>query len=218
MRSGSDRIVQQVALGTHPELDGLGVGQRLQVRRVDDAAEPGAPRVEGVVVPQDQAADGRAGTVGPDDEVGRRGRPVVEGQDRLGAAVVDGDEGASQLQGLGTDRRRENGLQVGPVDARVGRAVAAAVAVAAVVPADDLPRPAVAEDELGNLGPHRRESVTEPQTALVEPRGVRRQRDRRADLPQFGGPFVDDAVDTVATQRQGQREAADAGADDRDAR
>ena len=87
----SDGVVQQVPVGSHPELDGVWVGEGRQVLDGHDAAEGAGPGVKSVVGPGDPAADGGAYPVGADNKVGAMGPPVGELQHDLLPLVDDVD-------------------------------------------------------------------------------------------------------------------------------
>lgn len=125
------------------------------------------------------------------------------------------DETMAEMDAVETDRLRQHGLQIGAMDAPVRAAELPPIARLAAMMADHRAAASVAIDESRNLRTRRVELRTQSH-AFVEARRVGRQRDGRADFAQLAGLFIELRVDAVLAQRERQRQAADAGADDRD--
>ena len=115
------RVVQQVPARSDPELKRGGVWQARQLVHRHYAAECAAPRVERVVIPEHPAPHERARAVGADDEVGLGAAAVVEAQGGARAGVVDPDQPPAQLNVIESDGRGQDRLQVGAMNADVGR-------------------------------------------------------------------------------------------------
>ena len=118
----ADRVVQHVGVRSHPELDGLRVGQRRQVLDGHDAAEGAGPGVHGVVGPGHEPADRRTDPVRADDEVGALDAAVGELQHDRVAFLDDVDQPAAEVQVLAAERAAQRLLDVGAVDPEVRRA------------------------------------------------------------------------------------------------
>src|SRR5688572_6293987 len=111
--------------------------------------------------------------------------------------------------------RRERRLQVGAMDTDVRRSETLTVRRPHLVPANEAAGAPVPVDQRGDVGPVRGQLRSQAEL-LEETRGVGRQRDRGPDLPELSGLLVDVHPDAVSAQRDRQREAANAGADDGD--
>lgn len=119
---GSDRVVQQVRVRPHPELQRPRVGQRGQVAHRHDAAEGAGAGVDRPLLAGHVAAHGRAGAVGADDDVGLGARPIGEVEADDAVALLDPDDLVPEMLPLRPVRCAEHPLQVGAVYAEVRRA------------------------------------------------------------------------------------------------
>jgi len=212
----ADRVVQQVRVRTNPELDGLRVRQCRQLPGRHDAAEGAGPGVGRALAPGDPLADGRAHAVRPDHEVRLRGLAVGKLERDAVALVDEALQPVSQVQPLAAERAVQDALQVGAVDAEIGCAETLLVAQAVSDgmggdAASVLPAPV---DQLGRLGGHGSNLVEHAKAAQL-PRRVGRQRHRRADLGQLRSLLENRRFQPALPERQGERQAADAAADDR---
>ena len=122
------------------------------------------------------------------------------------------------MQPVLVDAGGERLLQVGAMDSAIGRAEPGAIgaAVADRVSRDPLARPAVAIDELGRLGRRRDDRVEDAEAPELAGR-IGRERHRGADLRELVGLLVEIGRKAALPQGDRQSEAADSGADDRDA-
>ena len=210
----TNRVVQQVAVWSDPELDRRGVGEAREILHGDDATEAAATRVDLVVVPDHELSDQGPGAVGTDDDVRLHLRAVGEVDRDLVTLLRVADDLLAEVDALAPYGVREDLLQVGAVHAVPGRSVPARLRL--VVPRDDVPVAPVAVDESRRLPRHSVERVpkTEP---LDEARGVGGQVHRGSDLAQLGRPFVDLRVHPALAEGEGEAEPSHACPDDRDA-
>ena len=117
----SDRIVQQVRVRPHPELDRPGIGQRRQLGHGHDAAESARPRVDGVIPTGNEATDGRAHAVRADNEVRLNGSPVSKAEARSATQVSDLGQPVIEMQAGAPQRTTQDALEVGTMDPVIGR-------------------------------------------------------------------------------------------------
>jgi hypothetical protein len=115
--------------------------------------------------------------------------------------------------------RAQRLLQIGAMDAEIRRVEARLVASAEPHAMARNPRAGatVAVDQLGRLGRRAADSVEKVEARELAC-GVRRQCDRRSDFRELRRLLVEIRREAARTQRVGQHEPADAGADDRDRR
>src|SRR5882757_4219472 len=127
-------------------------------------------------------------------------------------AAVPGHQGP--LAEPGPDRAREHRLEVTAMDGQLWPVVAGGAA-------DPLGVDALAEPievhRLPRCDPHRGQLLAQPEPAQL-PDGVRQEVDPDTDCRQLGHGLEHLTPDTGDVQLQGQREAADSGADDGDPR
>ena len=156
---------------------------------------------------------------------GHRGRGLGEGStfrvaeakthavrgERLGA-----DAGLARDDAIGADSRshrlEQPGLQVGAMDRELRRVVAGPAARRLAV---DVLAEAIEERRLARDDGDALERLEHAERTKRRAR-VRQDVDADAQWTDLGGRFVDATGDAGAVQRQRQREAADAGADDGD--
>ena len=115
-----DRVVQQVRVGTHPELDGVRIGKRRQALGGHDAAERAGARVDGVVGAGDPAAHGGAHAVRADHDIGALDAAVRELEHHAVALRHHVHQSTAQVQMLRAEGRGQDPLQVGAVQAVEG--------------------------------------------------------------------------------------------------
>src|SRR5246127_3529295 len=120
----------------------------------------------------------------------------------------------AELDAFKADSSRQHRLQISTMNAPVRAAEQLARAGRAAMMADDLAAASVAIDEARHLRAHLLEVRTQSH-AFVEARRVGRERDGRAHFAQLVGLLVELRIDSALTQRERKRQAADAGADDR---
>ena len=184
-----DRVVQQVAARTGPELQRRRIGQR---RHVLDRYKAAIPHRAGVP-PADLAghvrADHRVHAVGSDDQVGAGGRAVGEPQLDARTALVDTDAAPSQVQSLLPEAISERRQQRDAVDAVVRRAVSRLVGPVAThgVVGDDLAALPAPDDERRRDDRHRLDLLPEPEPGAARacrwPTARRRRRSHAARPP-----------------------------------
>jgi hypothetical protein len=145
--------MQQVSVRTHPELNGLGVGQGGQPVHRHDAAKGAGAGIDRVLATADIAANQRADPVRSDHQV-RLGRAAVGEFEPDAVALVDQvDKPVPEIEPGAAERAAEDALQVGTVDAVIGRAKALLVRKV-VVHGESRNAPAIppaAIDELAGL-------------------------------------------------------------------
>ena len=126
-------------------------------------------------------------------------------------------EAPPEVKPLLVDARAERPLKVRAVNPAIGRAETRLIGAAEphAVGGDPLPGPAVAVDELGRLSRGGDDWTENPEAAEFAG-GVGRQRDRRADFSERRRLLVDVRGKATTLQGEPEREASDAGADDRD--
>jgi hypothetical protein len=139
-------------------------------------------------------------------EVVSRSRSVV---------LLDGDAVAIEDDGLGpqaVDRcPQQDHVQAAAVDAHLGKRVAGVTA--AVLAVDELAEP-VEERALPDRHARAGELVLETQSGEL-PHGMGQERDADAELPELRGAFEHAAPHSVLIEIEGERQAGDAAADDR---
>ena len=170
-------------------------------------------------LPANRRVDAVAADREPGFDLGQRGaQGIAEAHPNAiaTAGFVDADAGVSGRHGVGAEpllhRGQQHALQVAAMDRKLRCFVAGPAPGRLGV--DEL---AEAVEEGGLAGRHGEalERLEDAQRAQLGAR-MRQDIDADAERQDLGGRLVDAAGDAGAVQEQGQRQAADAGADDDD--
>jgi hypothetical protein len=182
----ADRIVQEMRVWSHPELQRLRARQRRQIADGNNAAEGACARIGRVFPAGDEIAHRRPHPIRANENIDFSAVSVSEVQAHNIVLLGDANELVPEVQPLWSMRSAQNPLQVGPVDAEKGRAKSGAIGAAfrdgkrrdtvAVTPSapDQFAR-------FAGLGRDRLETAEAMELAC----SVGGERDRRADLPQL---------------------------------
>ena len=117
-------------VGSHPELQRLRVRQRVLIADGNNAAEGARARIDRPFSAGDEIAHGRAHAVRANENIDFG--PVSVGEVEADDIILLGDarEPVPEMKSLGSISSAQNPLQVGPVDAEIGRAEPGAVGAA----------------------------------------------------------------------------------------
>ncbi len=211
----ADRVVQQVRVRAHPELDRLGIGEGGKPIGGHDAAEGARPRVDRLLAAGHPAAHQRAHAVRADHQVRLHGPAVGEREADRVALLDEVGEPVPEMQPGGAERAAEDALEIGAMDAEVGGTEAAAIGrvLAHGKGRDATAVPPTPVDQLGGFGRDGRRSRRAGRGA-ADPGRVGGQRHRRADFGQLGGLLEDIRRHAALPQREREGQPANAAAGD----
>lgn len=202
----SDRIVEEMRRGTHPELSRLRVRKRRKLPDGDDASKAARSGIEEPVVASYKASHDRTHAISRNYRVGFDDSAVREAQCDPAATLGKVHEAPAEVEASAVDARAERLLKFGPMNAAIGRAETLPIGAADAdgMGCDPFAGPAIAIDKLGRLRRRGDDWIENPEAAEFAGR-VGRQRDRCADFREFTRLLVEVSEEAALPERQPKR-------------